>query len=247
MNLTVNARDAMLDGGTLTIKAENFTVDADYARLHIDASVGFYLLITVTDTGMGIPPEIIERIERIFEPFFTTKVIGRGTGLGLSTVMGIVKSHGGFVDVVSEIQRGTQLKVFLPASETTAIATEETEELPQGNGELILVVDDEPSILEVTKATLETYDYRVLTASNGIEGIANYTKNMDAIELVITDIMMPTMDGNIAIRTLKAIDPDVKIIAISGLISSQEIIDEIDGEISAFIAKPYVQDKNFKE
>ena len=239
MNLTVNARDAMPNGGTLTIKAENYTVDADYVRLHLDAAEGSYVLITVADTGAGIPPEVIGRI---FEPFFTTKEFGKGTGLGLSTVIGIVKSHGGFIDVASKRSgesRGTQFKVFLPASEIRATATEETEEVPQGNGELVLVIDDELSILDVTKAILETYNYRVLTGNNGIEGIAIYAQNLMAIDLVITDIMMPSMDGKTEIRTLKQINPDLKIIAVSGLISSQEIIAEIEGEISAFIAKPY--------
>jgi PAS domain S-box-containing protein len=243
MNLAVNARDAMPNGGRLAIITENFTVDERYARLHLEAEIGSYVLITVADTGIGIAPEIIDRI---FEPFFTTKAVGRGTGLGLSTVIGIVKSHGGFIDVISETKgehQGTQIKVFLPASETTDLATEETEIIPQGNGELILVVDDEIPILEVTKATLETYNYRVLTAKDGIEAIALYAQNHNGINLVIIDIMMPSMDGKTAIRTLKKINPDIKIIAISGLISSQEMITEIDNNVSAFISKPYSNDE----
>ncbi len=240
MNLAVNARDAMPDGGKLTIKAENFTVDASYARLHLDAQPGSYILITVADTGVGIPAAIIERI---FEPFFTTKEIGRGTGLGLSTVIGIVKNHGGFVDVVSETQRGTQFKVFLPASETSAIAIEETEELPQGNGELILVVDDEPSILEVTKATLETYNYRVLTARNGIDAIALYTQNQAEIGVVLMDLMMPEMSGLTAMRTLRKINPSVKLIANSGLAEQEQITGAESIGIKAFLAKPYTAEK----
>ena len=246
MNLIVNARDAMLDGGKLIIKAENFRVDADYARLHLDASEGSYLLITVADTGMGIPPEIIDRI---FEPFFTTKEIGRGTGLGLSTVIGIVKSHGGFVDVASDIReetRGTQVKVFLPASEAVVTAIEETEEIPQGNGELILVVDDETSILEVTKATLEACNYKVLTANNGIDAIAIYTRDQDIIDLVLIDMIMPSMSGQTLIRTLKKIAPETKVIAVSGLVSSRELIAELDNSIIAFINKPYVNDELLK-
>ncbi len=190
---------------------------------------------------MGIPPEVIDRI---FEPFFTTKEIGRGTGLGLSTAIGIIKSHDGFVEVTSDRGRnnsGTQFKIFLPASETAASATGEREEIPQGNGELVLVVDDETAILEVTKATLETYNYQVLTAGNGIEAIAAYVQNRD-IDLVIMDIMMPTMDGKTAILTLKQINPAIKIIAVSGLITNQEIVDEVDGNIAAFMAKPYSND-----
>ncbi len=239
MNLAVNARDAMPDGGKLLITAENCTLDAEYARLHLDATEGDYILITVSDTGVGIPPQIIDRI---FEPFFTTKEIGRGTGLGLSTVIGIVKSHGGFVDVISDTKpetRGTQIKVFLSACETAATVIEDIEKIPQGNGELILVVDDENSILEVTKATLETYNYQVITARDGIEAIAVYAQNLNAINVIIMDIMMPAMNGKTAIRTLKKINPEIKIIAISGLFSSQEIIAEIDNNISAYIAKPY--------
>lgn len=240
MNLVVNARDAMPQGGKLKITAENFLVNRNFARLYPDAQVGSYILITVGDTGVGIPAEIIDRI---FEPFFTTKEIDRGTGLGLSTLIGIVKSHGGFVDVVGNAKSetgGTQFKVFLPASEIAETNLEdETEPIPQGNGELILVVDDEPLILEVTKATLETYNYGVLTAGDGIEAIAIYAQNQNAIELVIMDIMMPSMDGKTAIRILKTINSQAKIIAVSGLVSDQEIIAELNNSIEAFVAKPY--------
>ncbi|NJR47369.1 MAG: response regulator [Hyellaceae cyanobacterium CSU_1_1] len=194
---------------------------------------------------MGISPEVIDRI---FEPFFTTKEVGRGTGLGLSTVIGIIKSHGGFVDVISDRQnsrsnsRGSQFKVFLPASDTVASNLEETAEILQGNGELILVVDDETAILEVTKATLETYNYRVLTASNGIEAIATYAQNQGEISLAIVDIMMPEIDGKTAIRTLKQINPDLKIMAVSGLIDRQEIIAELADNVTAFMNKPYGND-----
>ncbi|NJL51082.1 MAG: response regulator [Hydrococcus sp. SU_1_0] len=246
MNLVVNARDAMPQGGKLSITAENFPLNENFARLYLDAQVGDYILITVADTGIGIPAEIIDRI---FEPFFTTKEIDQGTGLGLSTMMGIVKSHGGFVDVVSNTKSetpGTQFKVFLPASEVAETNREETESIPQGNGELILVVDDEPSIIEVTKATLETYNYRVLTAKNGIEAIAIYAQNQNTIDLVIMDIMMPSMDGKTAIPILKTINPQVKIIAVSGLVSDREIIAELNGSIEAFVAKPYTNDGLFK-
>jgi hypothetical protein len=169
--------------------------------------------------GMGISPEVIDRI---FEPFFTTKEVGRATGLGLSTVIGIIKSHGGFVDVVSDRRsnsKGTQFKVFLPASDIVASKVEESAEILQGNGELILVVDDETAILEVTQATLETYSYRVLTASNGIEAIATYAQHQGEISLVIMDIMMPAMDGKTAIRTLN----DHLLRMISEILSSNRI------------------------
>jgi len=191
---------------------------------------------------MGIPAEAIDRI---FEPFFTTKEVGRGTGLGLSTAIGIVRSHGGFIEVTSDRQgssRGTKFKVFLPASDVAESNIEELEEDLNGNGELILVVDDESAILEVTKATLETYNYQVLIASDGIKAIATYAQNRENIKAVIIDIMMPTMDGKTAIRTLKQIDPELKIIAVSGLIERQEIIAELDDNVTAFMNKPYANE-----
>ena len=245
MNLVVNARDAMPQGGKLTITGENVTVNNDYARLHLDASKGSYVLITVTDNGTGIPSEIVKRI---FEPFFTTKKIGRGTGLGLSTVISIVKSHGGFVNVANVASnsklfpRGSQFQVFLPASEKLAII-EKMKELPLGNGELILVVDDEPSIREVAKATLETYNYRVLTARDGIEALTLYARNLNEIDIVLIDIIMPLMDGQTAIRNLKKINPEVKIIAVSGLVSNCELITELGNKFGAFLAKPYTTEK----
>lgn len=169
MNLSVNARDAMPDGGTLSISASNLVIDENYTRMNLEATVGAYIVITVADTGIGIPPAILDRI---FEPFFTTKVLGKGTGLGLSTVVGIIKSHGGFVNVHSEVGKGTQFKVYLPASEVIETTELEEVESPTGHGELILVVDDEAAIREITETSLLTYNYKVLTASDGIEAIA---------------------------------------------------------------------------
>lgn len=239
MNLAVNARDAMPDGGTLTIEAENIKIDYEYARLHLDATEGAYVLLRVSDTGMGIPPEIKDRI---FEPFFTTKEVGRGSGLGLSTVIGIVKSHNGFIELISDRtnrNRGTQFQVFLPASETTAATTTINETSPQGKGELILVVDDETAILAVTKATLEAYNYQMLSANNGIDAIALYARHQQKISLAIVDLLMPNLDGKTVIQTLKKINPEIKIIATSGLISQQAVLTEIEDKITAFINKPY--------
>jgi PAS domain S-box-containing protein len=165
MNLCVNARDAMPDGGRLSICAENQFIDRSYAQMHLDAQVGSYIVVTVTDTGMGIPPEILDRI---FEPFFTTKELGKGTGLGLSTVMGIIKSHNGFINVSSVIGKGTEFKVYIPAIESTEAEVSEDTELPIGHGELVLVVDDEVAIREITKTSLEAYNYKVITACDGL-------------------------------------------------------------------------------
>ncbi|PMB12633.1 hybrid sensor histidine kinase/response regulator [Fischerella thermalis CCMEE 5282] len=236
MNLCVNARDAMPDGGSLTISAENLLIDENYARMNLDAKVGPYTVVTVADTGVGIPREIVERI---FEPFFTTKELGKGTGLGLSTVIGIVKSHGGFVNVYSEVGRGTQFKVYLPAAQKIQIESTPQLEPLAGKEELILVVDDEPAIQEITRASLETHNYKTLVASDGIEAIALYAQNRDKISAVLMDIMLPSLDGLTAIRTLQKINPSVKIVATSGLASSSKLAQASTTNISGFISKPY--------
>ncbi len=236
LNLCVNARDAMPHGGTLSISAENLFIDENYAGMNLDARTGSYLVITVTDTGMGIPAEILDRI---FEPFFTTKEVGQGTGLGLSTVIGIIKSHGGFVKVYSEVGRGTQFKVFLPAVGAAETQQLEDLELPQGDGELILVVDDEAAIRDITKTSLQTYNYKALTASDGIEAVALYAEHREEISVVLTDMMMPFMDGPTTIRTLQKINPQVKIIATSGLASSDKLTTAAGTGVETFLSKPY--------
>ncbi|MGH2415447.1 MAG: hybrid sensor histidine kinase/response regulator, partial [Microcystaceae cyanobacterium] len=234
MNLVVNARDAMPDGGTLSLSAANICIDETYARMNLEAQVGCYVAITVSDTGTGIAPEIVDRI---FEPFFTTKELGKGTGLGLSSVMGILKSHGGFVNVSSEVGVGTQFKVFLPAMEATEILPGEASELTAGAGELILIVDDEVAIREITKTSLEVHNYKVLTASDGIEAIALYAKNQDEIRVALIDMMMPSMDGQTTIQTLQKINPQVKIVAFSGLTSNNKLAESVG--VTTFLSKPY--------
>ncbi len=236
INLCVNARDAMPHGGILSIFAENLFIDENYARLNFDAKVGSYIVVTVADTGNGIPAEILDRI---FEPFFTTKEIGKGTGLGLSTVLGIVKSHGGFVNVSSEVGRGTQFKVYLPVAEAAQTEPVEDLELPKGHGELILVVDDEPAIRDITKTSLQTYNYRTLTASDGIEAVALYVEHQEEISVVLTDMMMPSMDGPTTIRTLQKINPQVKIIAVSGLAPNEKLTKAVGTGVKTFLSKPY--------
>jgi len=234
MNLCVNARDAMPEGGSLNIAGENFFIDAHYARMTLEAQVGPYVVITVSDTGVGMPPEVMDRI---FEPFFTTKELGKGTGLGLATVMGIVKSHRGFVKVASQVGQGTQFKVFLPALSETGTTTVEDLEPPLGHGELILVVDDEAAIQEITQTTLETYHYRVLTASDGIEAIALYAQYQDEISGVLMDMIMPSMGGATAIQTLRKMNPQVKIVAVSGLVTTEQL--RQTAGVEAFLSKPY--------
>ncbi|MBW4546249.1 MAG: response regulator [Symplocastrum torsivum CPER-KK1] len=243
MNLCVNARDAMPDGGRLSICAENQFIDRSYAQMHLDAQVGSYIVVTVTDTGIGIPPEILDRI---FEPFFTTKELGKGTGLGLSTVMGIIKSHNGFINVSSVIGKGTEFKVYIPAIESTETEVLEDTELPIGHEELILVVDDEVAIREITKTSLEAYNYKVMTACDGIEAVALYAEHRDKISVVLTDMMMPSMDGLTTIRTLRKINPQVKIIAISGLASSDKLAAVIGTGVKTFLSKPFTTQELLK-
>lgn len=236
MNLCVNAYDAMPNGGNLSFTAMNLRIDDAFARMHLDARVGPYVVITVSDTGIGISPDVLDRI---FEPFFTTKELGKGTGLGLSTVLSIVKSHGGFIDVSSALGQGTQFKIYLPAVQAQEPETAEQTELLLGAGELILVVDDEAPVCQTTQASLESYNYQVLTAHDGIEAIALYAQHKSAIALVLVDIMMPSMDGPMTIRTLRKMNSQVKIIAVSGLACSTQLPETVHSGIQMFLSKPY--------
>ncbi|VVB84741.1 Chemotaxis protein CheY [uncultured archaeon] len=240
MNLCVNARDAMPDGGILSISAENIFIDENFADVNIEARVGRYIVIAVTDTGTGIPPKIMGRI---FEPFFTTKEHGKGTGLGLSTALGIVKSHGGFINVYSETGKGTTFKVYLPAITATEIQkVEEPREHATGHGELILAVDDEKQVRDITISVLEKHGYSVLTACNGMEAIALYKQNREEIKLVLMDMMMPVMDGLAGIQELRKINPELKIIAASGL-TEKDKLTKAAGMMNAFLTKPYTTGK----
>ena len=240
MNLCVNARDAMPNGGTLSIKAENIDIDQNYVKMNLDATVGNYVLITVADTGTGIAPETLERI---FEPFFTTKEQGKGTGLGLSTTIGIIKSHGGFIHVYSEVGEGTKFQVYLPAIHIEEIVQDEKAEIPEGKGELILLADDEMSIRDITKTSLENCNYQVLTASDGIEAIALYAQYRNEISIVLIDMMMPEMDGVTTIRTLQRMNPQVKIIAVSGLATSDKVSAAMSSGAKLFLSKPYTSEE----
>jgi two-component system, cell cycle sensor histidine kinase and response regulator CckA len=243
LNLSVNARDAMPAGGTLTLSAENFPVDEHYASMTPGANAGPHVLFEVTDTGLGIPRQIIDKI---FDPFFTTKEVGKGTGLGLSTVIGIVKSHGGFVAVYSEVGHGTSFRVFLPASKTEMpdgiIA--EPEVLPRANGELLLIVDDEEPILEVARALLQGHGYEVLTATEATEALALFAVRKDEIKVVVTDLAMPLLDGLALIRTLRKMKADVRVIASTGRGGREDHAHELaDLNVQACLSKPYNKEK----
>ncbi len=239
LNLCVNARDAMPEGGMLKIEARNVKLDREFTSIHLNTFGGKYVLIQVIDTGVGIPADIIDRI---FEPFFTTKESGKGTGLGLSTAIAIVNSHRGLLNVQSEVGKGTTFEIYLPAAteeDFLPAAAPEAADLPRGNGELILLVDDETSILDITKMTLETYGYTTMIARDGAEAVGLYARNKDKIALVITDMMMPVMDGIATIRALRELNPHVKIIASSGYLEDAKISQFIGREMEAFLQKPY--------
>ncbi|HET6853304.1 MAG TPA: PAS domain S-box protein, partial [Pyrinomonadaceae bacterium] len=242
MNLCVNARDAMPEGGSISIKAQNILLDENYARMHIEAKAGRFVMISVSDTGPGMSPEVQSRI---FEPFFTTKEMTKGTGLGLSTALTIVKSHGGFINVYSELHRGSQFTLYLPAIDmpgAVELAGLQTN-LPLGKGELILVVDDEESIREITRGTLETFGYRVLTANDGTEALALYADKKNDIAAVLTDMVMPFMDGPATIRALQRMNSKVRIIAASGLGTGQRAGEGVLEGVSIFLNKPYTAEK----
>lgn len=245
MNLCVNARDAMPQGGVLSIQAENLMIDENYARMNLDAKAGPHVVITVVDTGIGIAPEILDRI---FEPFFTTKEFGKGTGLGLSTVAAIIKSHGGFINVYSELGKGTRFRVYLPAIERhdSQPTPENQWQSFEGQGELILVVDDEETICQVTQVSLEAHNYRVLTAKDGIEAVALFAQHQHEIRVVLVDIMMPVMDGPTTIRTLRKIDPQANIIAVSGLVSSDRTLEVTESGVNTLLPKPYTTEQLLK-
>jgi two-component system, cell cycle sensor histidine kinase and response regulator CckA len=242
MNLCVNARDAMPQGGKLSITAENLVINESLVQMHLEAKVGAYLVVTVADTGMGISPKIMNNI---FDPFFTTKEIGKGTGLGLSTVTGIVKSHHGFIDVFSEVGVGTKFKVYLPAIDIITAAPISSEanttdpNPPLEQNKLILVVDDEVAIKEITQVTLETYGYSVITASDGIEAIAVYAEQKHKISAILLDMMMPLLDSTTTIRALRKLNPQVQIIAMSGLATNEAVNQTMNEGVKAFLAKPF--------
>jgi two-component system, cell cycle sensor histidine kinase and response regulator CckA len=237
INLCVNARDAMPDGGELTIKAENIILTNEYTKLHPDAHGGAYVAITVADTGIGIQSELLGRI---FEPFFTTKPIGKGTGLGLSTVQTIVHNHQGFVDVSSQIGQGTQFRFYLPANDQLEpVRVESIVPTLTGNGELILIVDDEPSIREILGDTIESYDYQSITAHNSQQAIELYRQHHHQIHTILLDYMMPGGNPDQTIAQFHSIDPHVRVIVMSGL-SAAEIASVTHGEpATSFLAKPF--------
>ncbi|MBU1568283.1 MAG: response regulator [Proteobacteria bacterium] len=237
MNLAVNARDAMVQGGILTIGTENIVFDKKYHLALPEITPGPYVLLTVSDTGHGMDRETRDRI---FDPFFTTKAMGKGTGLGLAIVYGIVKSHKGHVICYSEPGKGTTFKVYLPTIEHVQTATrqEDEEEMPRGN-ETILLVDDEGFILEIGNLVLTEFGYTVLTAMDGESALELYTQEKERIDLVILDIIMPGMGGEKCLQHLLTIDPQVKVIIASGYSANGSTADGAKKGTRGYISKPY--------
>ena len=241
LNLCVNARDAMPNGGTLHLTSENFEVDGHYASMIPGATAGSHVLLQVSDDGVGIPREVIDKI---FDPFFTTKDVGKGTGLGLSTVLGIVKSYGGFMNVYSEPGH-TCFKVFLPArgGGTLELAANDSQSLPPGRGETILVVDDEPTVREAAESLLVRDGYKVLVAEDGIAALALFARKASEIDLVVTDMVMPFMDGLTLIRTLRRLNPKTKILVSTGRDEACRSPEMQALAVDACLVKPYTREK----
>ncbi len=238
MNLAINARDAMPDGGTLTFELENVELTDKAPRAGMPP--GQYVRVSVVDTGTGMTQNVIERI---FDPFFTTKDQGKGTGLGLATCMGIVKSHNGNMSVYSEPGKGTKFTIYLPAHKGDVIPGVEAlaETFPKGSGQQILVVDDEEAIRVMVQATLESYGYRVITAAGGAAAIAMFEQLYPEIDLVVVDMMMPEVDGPMTMKAMRSISPNAKIIASSGLRKPESGKDSIEGS-DGFLSKPYTDE-----
>ncbi len=238
LNLCVNARDAMPTGGTLTLKAHNFRADTSSCQMKPEVQPGRYVLIEVTDTGSGIPLAIQDNI---FDPYFTTKPLGQGTGLGLPTVLSIVKGHRGFLDFDSSPHAGTRFRVFLPAVESE-VAADRLAQRPAacpGHGELVLVVDDEEAICLATELMLTKYGYVPLLARDGVEAIVLFARHQAELRFVLTDMMMPGMDGAAFIRAVRKFSPDVPIIATSGMSPEHFAADLAGQKHVTFLAKPF--------
>jgi len=237
-NLCVNARDAIAGVGKVTIETENTSFDEAYCADHAGFAPGEYVLLAVSDDGIGIAPEILDKI---FEPFFTTKGIGKGTGLGLSTVYGIVKQNNGFINVYSEPKQGTTIKIYLArhTGQTVEEYHESAVEIPLSRGETVLYVEDEGSILKLAERILTSLGYTVLTATAPGEAMRLAKEHADKIHLLITDVIMPEMNGRELSEQLRLLYPNLKILFTSGYTANVIVHRGILEEDVCFIPKPF--------
>ncbi|MBN2703352.1 MAG: response regulator, partial [Pontiellaceae bacterium] len=237
MNLCVNARDAMPEGGILFIKLENIKIEESQVSIHPAARPGTYVVFEVSDNGEGISPEILEHI---FDPFFTTKPQGKGSGLGLASVLGIVEGHDGFILIDSLPGKGSTFRIYIPAvASTERDNTESRASAPLGHGEMVLIVDDEKAILRMAERILTQYGYTCLTASSTSEAKLLFEENRKQIQLALTDIMMPFGDGRQFIAYLTEQSPELPIIAISGLSNENFRNSVMAHGAKAFLSKPF--------
>ncbi len=237
LNLVVNARDAMPEGGSLTITLSNVVIDEQYASSDPEARIGNYVLFRITDTGEGIAREVLTHI---FEPFFTTKEATKGTGLGLTTSLAITRSHGGFLKVESQQGLGSSFSLYLPADHRDAPAQASTASpILNGNGEVILLVDDDDGVRLVTRRTLERHNYKVLLAVDGADGVAVFAQHSHEISLVVADVVMPVLNGPQMIGAIRRINPDVKVMATSGFADKGASAAIQDLGLPVFLRKPY--------
>jgi len=235
INLYLNAWHAMGEGGDIYIQTENINLSDDYCK-PFEVSHGNYVKISVTDTGVGIDQDIIERI---FEPFFTTKDVGKGTGLGLASAYGIIKNHNGIIRVYSEKNHGTTFNIYLPASDFEKVQDIEiSTEMVKGN-EAILLVDDEKSTIQVEKLMLRQLGYQVVPALSGKEAIELYKEKMVDLDLVALDMIMPEMNGKDTYDALKKINPEVKVLLVSGYSLNKQIEELMEKGCNGFIQKPF--------
>ncbi len=240
MNLVINARDAMPEGGKLTIRTQNVILDEAFCRENMGAVPGKFVKLTVQDTGCGIEKALLDRI---FEPFFTTKECGKGTGLGLAMVYGIVKNHKGYITCHSRVHQGTRFDIYFPAklpegSEEAAGGIEGRENIPRGK-ETILLVEDEASLREIGKTMLQRFGYTVWLADSGEAAVSLYREKKDRIHLVILDLNMPGMGGFKCYTQLTEIDPDVKVVVASGFLEDARYQEVLGSKVKAFVDKPY--------
>jgi CheY-like chemotaxis protein len=239
-NLCVNARDAMTDVGTVTIETKNLSLDADYCAAHTGFTPGNFVLLTVSDNGEGMAPEVQEKI---FDPFFTTKGVGQGTGLGLATVFGIVKQNKGFINVYSELKKGTTIKIYLPrySGQDVQVQKHDSAEIQLGSGEKILLVEDDPSIQKLEEKILKDLGYNVVGTTSPNKAVKLAEEHIGELSLLLTDVVMPEMNGRVLSEKVQTISPNIKVLFMSGynanVIAHRGVLD--DGV--HFISKPFTK------